>query len=206
MNDAFRIIVIGAFVCAFASAIWYSIRKKRRTREKYVLDKKTLMIDSVAVTSLGSTLLWLIFSAMGFRIFVAGINSSEDELSIFAIVFGLILGIVPLIIVFKNIIRAKMVKNGKYVIVLDELVDKKYYVEIDSDTHNSYYELYFKDYFEIYGKIAKVNDANRYEIGEKFYLVFIKGGGVEVFSTKEYTLNPSDKDKLKTIDEIKDYM
>ena len=202
-----------AIVCFIHSLIK---RKKRKIRKikKDVLDKKAIMIDSGIYYNAGLTLFLLIFFIVGLILIYAAINTAENNSTmIVGTIFGIIICLYPIITIFKSIKTSIIVHTSKYIIIEDELMDKYYYQDRDrsvNERERSCWQLYFKDFFKKHDKYVNFKDikeGDKYEIGDKFYLVFVKGNNIPyIFPTKEYTLAPSEKDKLKTIDEVKDYI
>ena len=203
-----------AIVCFIIPMVRSLIKRKKRKIKRDVLDKETIMIDSGIYDNVGLNLFHLIFFIVGLIVIYAAINTAENNSTMIGgTIFGIIICIYPIIAIFKSIKTAIIVKNSKYVIVLDELMDKYYYHDHSyngEDVDHSGWQLYFKEFFKKYDKYIKFGDlkeGNKYKIGDKFYLVFVKWQSIPyMFAANEYTLAQSEKDKLKTIDEVKDYI
>lgn len=207
------VFIVVAILCFVLPMLYISVKRKKRKKKRDILDKRTILIDSGICSNVGLILFHLIFLIFGIIMIWAAINKAENTPTmICGVLFGIAMCIMPIIISFKSIKTLVNVLNGKYIIVEDELMDKYYYQ--DRSYHgegidHSGWKLYFKHYFKKYDKYIKYKDlhsGDNYQIGEKFYLVFVKGGNLYEFRAKEYTLAPSEKDKLKTIDDVKDYM
>ena len=114
------------------------------------------------------------------------------------------------IIVDIIVIIVKILKKD-YIIVLDDLMDKYYYRDFPrSEVDNSAWYLYLKNYFKLYNKTVKTRHLQKgykYKVGDKFYLVFIKGKHDPfIFEMDKYELGIDEQKKFKTFDEAKDYI
>lgn len=207
------VFIVVAILCFVIPMIYSVVKRKQRKKKRDILDSKTILIDSGVYGGVGFILFHLVFLLVGIIVIYAAITTAENTFSmIFGIVFGIAMCIIPIIISLNSIKTYIRVLNRNYVIIEDELMDKFYYQ--DRSYHGegidqSGWRLYFKHYFKKYDKYVKFRDlreGDNYQIGEKFYLVFVKGGNLYKFRAKEYTLAPSEKDKLKTIDDVKDYV
>lgn len=216
------VFIVVVILCFIIPMIYTSVKRNKRKKQKDTLNQRTILIDSYAGSNLFLSILFMpLFLMGGFAITGSAIVAIIKTniifniicTIIFAIVPGIILLMIPIVMIVKNSRRFIKILKGSYVIVLDELMDKYYY---EDHSHNvdgidlSVWQLYFKDFYKKYDKFIKLKDlreGNKYEIGEKFYLVFVKGESTPYkFRAKEYTLAPSEKDKLKTIDDVKDYI
>lgn len=209
--ENFRMIAfVIAIVCFVVPNVYSLIRKKKRKIKSDILDKYTIMNSSENV---GLSLFHIIVFIIGLFVIYIAINITENNSAMRdGIIFGIIICLYSMIIIFKPIKAATIIKKGEYVIILDELMDKYYYNahafsgEIDS----SGWQLYFKDFFKKYNKyiyFRYLKEGNEYKIGDKFYLVFMRQRKIPlIFPANEYTLAQSEKDKLKTINEVDNYI
>lgn len=208
------IMLIIMFLCFIIPMIHILAKRKKRKVKKDILNKKTIMVDSGIYYNIGLNLFLLIFFTIGLTLIYLAIKYAENNFTmIFGIIFGIAMCLIPIIISLKTIKTAIIVRNNEYVIILDELMDKYYYNDRAFSGENvdrSGWRLYFKDFFKAYDKyifFRDLKEGNEYKIGDKFYLVFIKGTSIPyIFHANEYTLAQSEKDKLKTINEAKDYI
>ena len=158
------------------------------------------------------SLILLVFFIIGLIVIYATSKSENTFNMIFGIILGLVVCIIAIIVIFKTIKMVINVLNRNYIIIEDELMDKHYYNDhsMGDETNNSCWQLYFKNFFKTYNQFIRYQDlreGNNYKIGDKFYLVFVKGVKLPyMFAAKEYNLAQSEKDKLKTIEEAKEYI
>ena len=213
--ENFHIIMLIIVVLCFIIPMIYTLTKRKKRKVKRdILDKRTIMIDSGISSKIGLILFHLVFFAFGLIIIYVATNTAENlSTMIFGIIFGMAMCLIPIFISMKAIKNAIKVLNGKYIIILDELKDKYYYEDRSYNGDNidhSGWRLYFKDYFKTYDKYVIFEDlkeGGNYKIGDKFYLVFLKGSNYPyMFAADEYNLAPSEKEKLKTIDETAEYI
>lgn len=207
------VLFVVAVFCFIVPMAYTMIKRGRKKVHKDVLNKRTIMIDSGISSKIALTLFLLVFLIVGMIVIYLAIYKSENLYTMIAmIVMGIIFCLVPSIIGFHIIKTAIKVLNKKYVIVLDQLMDIYYYNEVESDFNHDHsgWQLYFKDFFKVYNqyvKIRNIGEGNKYNKGDLFYLVFVKGSRTPyVFAANEYTLDPSERDKLKTLEEAKDYI
>lgn len=201
-------------LCFIIPMIYTLTKRKKRKVKRDILDKRTIMIDSGISSNIGLILFHLVFLVFGLIIIYVATNTAENlSTMIFGIIFGIAMCLIPIFISMKTIKTALKILNGKYVIVLDELKDKYYYQDRSyngDNIDNSGWHLYFKDYFKTYDNYVKFKDlkeGGNYKIGDKFYLVFLKESNYPyIFAADEYNLAPSEKEKLKTIDEVAEYI
>lgn len=203
-----HIIFVSIFIlCFIIPLIYKSARKKNRKLKGAVLNKSSILIDSVVANRIISILFWLMFFVIGLIcIYVSSKNQSN---SIYGMFFGILICLISIIQSYKTIKIAIKILNGNYVIILDELMDKYYYNSHDENRCFSGWRLYFKDFFKTYDKYIKVwsKKGRSYKKGDKFYLVFVKGDKYPyIFLYNEYYLSPSEKNNLKTIAEAKEYI
>lgn len=199
-------LIVSIIICLVIPFIFIISRNKKRKVKRDILDKKTIMIDS----GISGEIVWIIFLSL---FFVVGLIlvylSITKEFSISGIIGGSIFCIIPTLITLMIIKITINILRGNYVIIEDELMDKHYYADPRSNNAFSGWLLYFKYFFKKYNNYVKVQslrEGNNYKIGDKFYLVFVKGNSIPyVFSAKEYKLDQSEKENLKTIDDIDDY-
>lgn len=212
--ENFHIIMLIIVVLCFIIPMIYTLTKRKKRKEKRdILDKRTIMIDSGISSNVVLILFHLVFFIFGLIIIYAATNTVENlSTMIFGIIFGITMCLIPVFISMKAIKTTIKVLNGKYIIILDELKDKYYYEDRSYNGDNiddSGWRLYFKDYFKNYDKYVKFKDlkeGGNYKIGDKFYLVFLKGSNYPyMFAADKYNLAPSEKEKLKTIDEVAEY-
>lgn len=212
--ENFHIIMLIIVVLCFIIPMIYTLTKRKKRKEKRdILDKPTIMIDSGISSNVVLILFHLVFFIFGLIIIYAATNTVENlSTMIFGIIFGITMCLIPVFISMKAIKTTIKVLNGKYIIILDELKDKYYYEDRSYNGDNiddSGWRLYFKDYFKNYDKYVKFKDlkeGGNYKIGDKFYLVFLKGSNYPyMFAADKYNLAPSEKEKLKTIDEVAEY-
>lgn len=204
-------------LCFLIPNIQKNRRREQREVEKALLDKKNIIFESEAARDLLILIPFsLVFFTFGGLMICSFIHTGVDtSSSVVTLIFGIILCFIPTIIILNKLIIIIKILKGKYVIVIDELKYIYYNSDYDYDSESNYSDrsawyLYFKDFFKAYDKRVLVNnyrDGNKYRKGNKFYLVFLKGSKEPyIFSFKEYTLPPEAKDKLKNLDEIKDYI
>ena len=203
------IIIISIIIGLGIPFIFTVFRNKKRKVKRTILDKKTIMIYSGVSDQIVMILFLSLFFVVGLIIVYL---STTKEFSISGIIGGSIICIIPTIITLRIIKLAINILHGNYVIIEDELMDKHYYHSYDDTQYNNRFSgwlLYFKYFFKKYNNYVKVQslrEGNNYKIGDKFYLVFVKGNSIPyVFSAKEYKLDQSEKGNLKTIDDIDDY-
>lgn len=213
--EKFHIIWLIIVVLCFIIPMIYTLTKRKKRKVKRdILDKRTIMVDSGISSNIGLILFHLVFLVLGLIIIYAATNTAENlSTMIFCIIFGIATCLIPIFIIMKTIKTALKILNGKYIIILDELKDKYYYEDHSyngDDIDHSGWLLYFKDYFKTYDNYVKFKDlkeGGNYKIGDKFYLVFLKESNYPyIFAADEYNLAPSEKEKLKTIDEAAEYI
>ena len=126
-------------------------------------------------------------------------------------VAGCLFMAISLLLIGVLLTNSIKILTGKYIIVVDELMDKKYYYDSDMDGRDySGWLLYFKKYFKKYNEYIKIykeswDESNKK--GDKFYLVFPQGGKTPyIFKCTDYKLDESEKDKLKTLEEALKYI
>lgn len=128
----------------------YINQKKKRKVKKDILNKKTIMVDSGIYYNVGLNLFLLIFFTIGLILIYLAIKYAENNFTmIFGIIFGIAMCLIPIIISLNIIKTAIIVRNNKYVIILDELMDKYYYNDRAFSGENvdrSGWRLYFKAY------------------------------------------------------------
>lgn len=206
-------IFLGVLLLSFVIPI--IITFARNKKQERVLNKYSIFLDSRISSNVFLIFFFLFFVVVGVIIVYAFLKQYDIDKnkSIWGIIHGLIFMGAPTILIINIIKESIKILTGKYVIVIDELMDKYYYNDHctrDHSTDNSCWWLYFKDYFKKYN--AKVQDVNRKrgdlaKEGDKFYLVFVKGGkNPYIYECKNYTLDEGEEDKLKTIDEAKSYI
>lgn len=203
-----------AVVCFIIPMIYISVRRKKRKIKRDVLDKHNIIIDSGISRGVVFILFFMIFLIVGMICIYLAINKSENVFNmVCGIIVGIVVCVIPIIISYQNVEQLIKVLNGKYIIVLDELMDKYYYNDHSYNGEGidrSGWLLYFKDFFKTYNKYVKFKDwkeGHSYQEGDKFYLVFVKGNSIPyMFAANEYSLASSEKDKLKTLEEAEDYI
>ena len=151
-------------------------------------------------------LFFFVFVVFGLVIVCSVINSVDKDCAwIFVIIFGLIISLWPIIVIINNIRNAINILNDNYVIVLDELDRKEYHSGCDNITL-SRWKLFFKDYSSKYNKYIKYSRAKKFQKGDKFYLIFIKGKRIpSAYPVDKYKLAKSEESKLKKLDEVNNY-
>lgn len=201
--ENYLLIFIGFVIIFFIISIIYSmIKEKKRKKSKDVLDKKTIMINY------GSTLgivLFIILFIIGLIIFYASIKSKITFNIIIGIFCSVVFCIIPSIIIISSKIKtATNILKGNYIIVEDELLDKKY----SNNSNRKKWSLYFKEFFKTYNRcIYETSKGNEYKIGDKFYLVFEKKARFpNIYKVSEYKLEEKEKSKLMTLEEAKKYI
>ena len=207
------VFIVVAILCFIVPMIYSTVKRNKRKKKRDILDSRTILLDSGVYGGVGFILFHLVFLLVGLIVIYAATTTAENTATmIFGIVFGIGMCAIPIIISINSIKTFIKVLNRNYIIIEDELMDKFYYQ--DRSYHGegidqSGWRLYFNHYFKKYDKYVKFRDlreGDNYQIGEKFYLVFVKGGNLYKFRAKEYTLASSEKDRLKTIDDVKDYI
>lgn len=207
------ILFIVTVFCFIIPMAYTMIKRGRKKINRDVLNKHTILIDSGISSHVILTLFLLVFLIAGIIVIYLAINKSKNlDTMLAGIVGGSICCLLPIIISFNILKEAIKVLKKKYVIVVDELLDIYYYNDVGSDFDNDHsgWQLYFKDFFKVYNqyvKIRNIGEGNKYNKGDQFYLVFVKGSRMPyVFSTNEYKLDPSERDKVKTLEEAKEYI
>lgn len=109
-------------------------------------------------------------------------------LGAFGIPFGYFLGVRRIRKILKTV---RLIKQGKYVVTEDELVDT--YMGghgKNSDTDDSYCQFTFRNYSETTGKNVTVSrrEYEKAKRGDRYYLVFVatQKSPIRVYSQKEY--------------------
>ena len=207
-----HIVFFAIFILSFFIPITITIARNKK-KDK-ILDKYSIFLDSGISKRVFAIFAMLLFFAIG--LIIIYLSSREYNLdknkSVTGMVFSLFFIIPPIIFIINTLKESIKILTGKYVIVVDELMDKYYYNDHSSadQTDHSCWCLYFKDYFKKYNakvKIESLKRGNSAKEGDKFYLVFIKGcKSPYIYECKKYTLEESEKDKLKKLDEAKSYI
>lgn len=205
-----HIVFFAIFLLSFFIPI--TITFARNKKQDKILNKYSIFLDSSP--RVFAIFLFLLFFVVG--LFIMYLSSREYNLdknkSIGGMVCSLIFIVPPIIFIINTIKESIKILNGKYVIVVDELMDKYYYNDsnkADSPDHSCWW-LYFKDYFKKYNakvKIESLKRGNSAKEGDKFYLVFVKGSkSPYIYECEKYKLEENENDKLKTLAEAKNYI
>lgn len=206
-----HIVFFAIFILSFFIPL--TIKIARNKKDDKILNKYNIFLDSGISQRVAAIFVMIIFSAIG--LIIMYLSSREYDIdknkSIGGMVCSLIFIVPPIIFIINTIKESIKILTGKYVIVVDELMDKYYYNDPHpADTDHSCWWLYFKDYFKKYNAKVKIESSRRgnsAKEGDKFYLVFVKGSkSPYIYECKKYILEESEKDKLKTIDEAKNYI
>lgn len=209
-----HIVFLGIFILSFVVPIIISITRSK-IKEK-VLNKYSIFMDSVAFSRMTAIFVMLLFLSVG--LIVMYLSSREYELdknkSIGGIICSFIFIVPPIIFIIKTLKETIKILTGKYVIIIDQLMDKNYYNDhgyfgFEGVDHSGWL-LYFRDYLKKYNEKIKIINMKRGDLakkGDNFYLVFVKGNKYPyIYECKKYELEKYEKDKLKTIDEVKGYI
>lgn len=197
-------LLIVIFLISFVLPFYIS--RKRKIKNEKILNRKSIMIDSLELNRLCFIPFLLLFIIVGLFIIYAAIKVGSNTNIVVGIIFGLFLIIIPLIIminIMKDIIK---VISGKYVIISDILADQR--VIDDRYNERNLYQLYFKDYFTKYNKYVQVQSTEFHnsKVGDEFYLVFLKNCNTPyAFNKKNYTLDDKELDKIIDINSLKNF-
>ena len=208
------VLVIIAVLFFIIPVIVNLFRRLKMENSITTLNKYSIIFNSRMFFRICLISLLVFFFVTGiFLIFVAQTTTKIVLNKVIGFIFGGAFCVISIILITKILKEFVKVINSQYVIVIDELSDKYYYkewlVSRDSIDH-SRWQLYFKDYFKKYNKYIGIKDSAKgidYNIGDKFYLVFIKGNNYPyIFPLKKFILADSEKVKLKSLDEAKDFI
>lgn len=201
------------FILCFALPI-VIITSRRKKREKYkeFLNKKSIMLSYNILSKISLMWFLLFIIILGIIvIYLISVQSGTFSSKIPGIIFGGIMCLIPSIIILNNLKVLLRIQTGQYVIVLDELSDKYHYSDNRTNENDySEWKLFFKDYFKkynVYVPIKSLKLGNKYNIGDKFYLVFVKGNTLPyIYPLQEYTLDELEKNKLTTLEKAKNFI
>ncbi len=212
--DHLEIILFVVAVFGFILPMSYSIAKRgRKKTQQAVLNQRTILIDSGVVNKIFFVLFFSVFVIVGIIMIYIIINQGKTLSNILVSIFvGLCLCGFPLWMCFDIIKTTIKILTKQYVIVTDKLLDIYYYHNASNDDSAdlSGWRLYFQDFFKVYNRdvtIHNIDKISKYQKGDVFYLVFVSGKQKPyVFPSNEYILDPSERDKLKTLEEAKEYI
>lgn len=202
------------FLLSFVIPITITLIRRKNRKKGGILNKNSLIIDSDVFSKISIIWFLLFFIIVGMiLIYFALTKTSILSNKIIGIIFGGIICLISTIIIINNLKEYIKIKTGNYIIVLDELSDKYYYNDTNRSADSSdlsKWQLFFKDYFKKYNLYVPLRDfglGRKYNIGDKFYLVFLKGDNIPyIYSLKEYILDESEKNKLKTLEAAKEFI
>ena len=208
------IMICIAFICFIVPIIVIIFKNKNLKNTKGILNRDSIIVNSNIYFRVWTILLLTFFFAVGLITIYLALNTTNVVYNkVVGTIFGSTVSLISVtmtIYILKEYIK---VLTSQYVIVIDELSDKYYYSDRPrggDDIDQSGYQLYFKDYYKKYNSFITIPDikiGEKYNIGDKFYLVFIKGNKRPyVFSTNDFTLDSSEKDKLKNLNDASNYI
>lgn len=201
-------------VSFFIPIIIVLIRRNKRKTKKGILNKDSIIIDSEISGNIFLIYFLLFFVFIGFILTYLALTKGEIlSNKVIGSIFGVMMILIPIIFIVKNLKEYIRVKEGNYIIVLDELSDKFYYSDKNRDIDDidrSEWQLFFKNYFKKYNKYVPLKEfklGDKYNIGDEFYLVFVKGKNIPyIYPLKEYNLDESEKKKLDTYENIQKFI
>lgn len=200
---SFSIIIITFFIPLTMSFL------RKRSKNK-ILNKYSIFFDSVISQRVALAFVMLLFFSIGLIIMYHSFReyNIDKNKSIGGIVSSLIFIIPPIVFIINTLKESIKILTGKYIIVIDELMDLYYYNNHSSDgkLDRSCWCLYFREFFKKYNEQIRSYKISAKK-GDKFYLVFVKGcKSPDIYECKKYTLEECEKNNLKNLDEAKNYI